>query len=113
MASIADRIGVMSERDTILAVLQSDIAIAGLVLIFSGFLFSRAAEYDTRYGDKFRWLASAGMVPVLAALAGAWLCIGAIEGGNWAGTHALWGLKIVLALTGAYAVVSALVAFFP
>ena len=103
----------MTEKDVVLAVLGDDIAIAGLVLIFAGFLFTKAAEYDTKFGDRYRWLAACGMIPVLTALISAWLCIGALEGNQWDATHSLLGLKIVLALTGVYAVVSAVIAFFP
>lgn len=104
---------VMPDKDVILAVLGDDIAVAGLVLVFAGFLFTKAGEYDTRYGDKYRRLALAGLLPVLTALVSAWLCIGAIEGNTWDAAHSLLGLKIVLVLTGSYAIVSALVAFFP
>ena|ERR1700675_4687920 len=102
----------MADRDIILAVLQSDIALAGLVLVFSGFLTTKAETYQTRYGDKFRWFAAGGIVPVLAALLAAWLCIDAINGSQWASDHALSGLKIVLALSGIYAIIAA-IAFFP
>jgi hypothetical protein len=42
------------EKDVILAALGSDIAIAGLVLIFSGFLATKAESFDgSRSGDKY------------------------------------------------------------
>jgi cytochrome bd-type quinol oxidase subunit 2 len=101
------------EKDTILAVLGNDIAVAGLVLIFAGFLFTKSGEYQTRRGDKYRWLAAAGMIPVMVALLSGWLCIDAIEGNLWDANHALPFLKIVLALTGLYAIIAAVIAFFP
>jgi hypothetical protein len=102
----------VADKDVILAVLGSDISVAGLVLVFSGFLITKAESYQTRYGDKFRWFAVSGILPVLIALAGAWLCICAIEGNQWAAEHALANLKIVLAITGIYAIIAA-IAFFP
>ena len=42
----------MQERDTILAVLSSAIALAGLLLIFSGFLFSKVSSFETRRGAR-------------------------------------------------------------
>ena len=102
----------MAEKDVILTVLGSDIALAGLVLVFSGFLITKADAYQTRYGDKFKWFAVAGFIPVLVALAAAWCCICAIEGSQWSAMHVLSGLKIVLALSGIYAIIAA-VAFFP
>lgn len=49
----------MGDKEVVLAVLQSDIALAGLVLVFSGFVLSKADRFDTRYGDKYKWLAAA------------------------------------------------------
>ena len=40
-----------------MAVLSSGIGLAGLLLIFSGFLFTKAASFDTSRGDKFKALA--------------------------------------------------------
>ena len=103
----------VNERDIILAVLQSDIAVAGLVLIFAGFLQTKASEYDTKRGDKYRWLSAAGMIPVIVALVSAWLCINSIEGKQGDATASLSALKLVLALTGIYAIMAAVIAFLP
>jgi hypothetical protein len=104
----------MGEKDVILAVLGSDIAIAGLVLIFAGFLVTKAASYEgNRSGDKYSYLAVASLAPILVALVSAWMCIDALHGGKWEANHALFMLKIVLALTGGYAVISAVLTFFP
>jgi hypothetical protein len=51
----------MPDREMILAILQSDIALAGLTLVFSGFLITKADSFGSRYGDRFkvdgcRWL---------------------------------------------------------
>src|SRR2546423_3211517 len=104
--------GAMAEKDVVLAVLGSDIALAGLVLVFSGFLITKADTYQTRYGDKFRWFAAAGILPVVFSLIAAWLCICALQGNQWAAYHVLTGLKIILAITGIYAIIAA-IAFFP
>lgn len=104
----------MAEKDVILAVLGSDIGIAGLILIFAGFLATKAESYEgNRSGDKYNWLAVAGLLPIIVSLASAWMCIDALQGGEWEAAHALLMLKIVLALTGAYAIISAVFAFFP
>jgi uncharacterized membrane protein len=104
----------MAEKDVILAVLGSDIAIAGLVLVFAGFLVTKAESFEgSRYGDKYNWLAVLGLLPILASLAAAWMCIDALQGSEWESVHTLVALKIVLALTGGYAILSAVVAFFP
>ena len=104
----------MIEKDVILAVLGSDIGIAGLVLVFAGFLVTKADSYEgSRSGDKFNWLAVVGLLPILAALASAWMCVDALQGGQWEADHILVMLKMVLALTGGYAIISAMLAFFP
>jgi hypothetical protein len=103
---------IMPDRDIILAVLQSDIAVAGLVLVFSGFLITKAETYQTRYGDKFRWFAVCGFIPVIAAGVAAWICVSALQGSGGDATAVLVGLKIILALTGIYAIIAA-IAFFP
>lgn len=104
----------MAEKDVILAVLGSDIAIAGLVLIFAGFLATKAASYEgSKSGDKYNWLAVAGLLPIVVSLVAAWMCIDALQGGEWEANHSLVMLKIVLALTGGYAIISAVLAFFP
>ena len=98
----------------ILAALGSDIAIAGLVLVFAGFLATKAESFEgSRSGDKYSWLAVLGLVPIVVSLAAAWMCIDALQGGAWEAEHTLLILKIVLALTGAYALLSACLAFFP
>jgi uncharacterized membrane protein len=102
------------EKDVILAALGSDVAVAGLILVFAGFLVTKAGSYEgSRAGDKYNWLAVAGLLPIVVALAAAWMCVDALQGGQWESDHTLWMLKIVLAMTGIYAVVSAVLAFFP
>lgn len=95
----------MLERDTVLAVFSSGIALAGLLLIFSGFLFAKAASYETKRGNKYRWFACATLLPVIAALALSWMSLSALEGNIWASAHLLAGTKVLLALTGLFAII--------
>jgi len=102
------------DRDVILAALGSDIAVAGLVLVFVGFLFTKAESYQgNRSGDLYSRLAVSGLVPIVVSLASAWMCIDAIQGHRWEADHTLLMLKIVVTLTGLYAIISALLTFFP
>jgi uncharacterized membrane protein len=104
----------MHEKDVILAVLGSDIAVAGLVLVFVGFLMTKADSFEgSRSGDKFNWLAFGGLIPIVVSIASAWMCVDALQGAAWEADHVLIMLKIVLALTGGYAVLSGVLAFFP
>jgi hypothetical protein len=98
----------LTDRDTILAVLQSGIGLAGLLLIFSGFLFSKAATFDTVRGDKFRTLAKITLFPVMVALALAWISVMALEGNTWASSYLTTLLKVTLAVTAVFATVGIL-----
>jgi hypothetical protein len=95
----------LPDHDTILAVLSSGIALAGLLLVFSGFLFTKAASFETKRGDRYRWFARATLVPVLSALALTWMSINALDGDQWAAYHLLTCLKIVLGVTAAFAII--------
>jgi hypothetical protein len=98
----------LPEVDTILAALSGGIALAGLLLIFSGFLITKAASFETKRGDKFVWFARATLIPVLSALALSWLSIDALQGNPWALAHLIGTLKLVLGITAAFAVVGVL-----
>jgi hypothetical protein len=104
----------MTERDVIIGVLGGHISIAGLVLVFAGFLVTKAQSYGgSKSGDKYNWLAVGGLLPIVAALASAWMCVDALQGAVWEIAHTLLMMKIVLALTGGYAIIAALLTFFP
>jgi|SRR6267154_1481487 len=100
----------MPERDTILAVLSSGIGLAGLLLVFAGFLATKAESFTAVMGEKYKWLALGTLLPILSALALSWISIDALEGCHWAGYHLLTLLKIELAITGGYAIIG-LIAF--
>jgi uncharacterized membrane protein len=96
----------VAERDTILAVLQSDIGIAGLILVFVGFLLTKGETYETRRGDKYRVIALLSLLPVLACVVSIWICMDAIEGSAWCAAHSLSSLKLVLVMAGIYAIIA-------
>jgi hypothetical protein len=98
----------MADRETILAVLSSAIGLAGLLLIFSGFLFSKAASFGTVRGDKFKALAKFTLFPVLAALALAWTSVMALDGNAWASSYLTTFLKVTLVVTAFFATVGIL-----
>jgi hypothetical protein len=98
----------VAEHDTILTVMSSGIALAGLLLIFSGFLFSKAASFSTERGDKFKVLAKLTLLPVLASLALTWVSIMALEGNHWSGLHLITLLKVTVGITAAFAIVGIL-----
>lgn len=72
----------MVGKDVIEAVLGSDVAIAGLVLVFAGFLLTKAeSSRSSRSGHVYNWLAVAGLIPIVASLAAAWMSIDGLQGG--------------------------------
>jgi hypothetical protein len=99
----------MIERDAALAVFGGAIGLAGLLLVFIGFLLPAMNQYNANAADKIRWVARTGLLPFVACLLCAWISIWAIQGGAWSGTH-LWGvLKLTLAITAIYAIISTIV----
>jgi hypothetical protein len=69
-----------SSKDIILAVLGGSVSLAGLLLIFSGFLFSQAAGFDPdntpdKIINRYRNAARFGVLPFLMCLATAGIAI--------------------------------------
>lgn len=102
----------MAERDTILAVLGGDIGIAGLILVFAGFVITKAESFTVvRKANAYRWIARFSLVPIIVALVSAWISIDAIQGCGWCAEYSLCSLKLVLVLTGIYAIIGAVLTF--
>ncbi len=55
-------------------------SLAGLLLVFVGFVYAHAETFETRRGDVYRYVAKAGLVPFLASLVCAWLCLDSLMG---------------------------------
>lgn len=92
-----------------MAVLGGALALAGVLLIFIGFILPKTEAYSETKADKFRWIARLGLIPFLAALFCAWASISAVQGSVWSGMH-LWGvLRLTLVLTAIYAIISTVV----
>ena len=70
----------MTEHDTILAVLQSDIGIAALIVVFTGFLLTNSETFETKRCDKYRIIPSFSLAPLLACVVSLWISMNAIEG---------------------------------
>jgi hypothetical protein len=99
----------MPTEGTILAVLQSGIALAGLLLIFSGYLFGRANSYAGRRGDIFKLYAKLTLIPIIMALALSWFSIDALEGAKWAAANLMLMMKVTLGATALVAFAGVLV----
>lgn len=100
----------MPDKDISLAVMGNGIAIAGLLLVFIGFLLGKADSISlARTRKKVRFVAVAGLLPFLTALGCALLSIWAIQGAEWSAWHLLCSLKLALAFTAAYAIMAVVV----
>ena len=90
-----------------MAILGAAVALAGLLLVFCGFLYSQADSFpsttDDAVLDKYKNAAKFGVIPflgclVVAALAGGWLRSPSpsLMGASW------YGFLALLATVGAY-----------
>lgn len=102
----------MADKDEALAILQAAIAIAGLILVYSGFVLAKgAALSDIRKRKKFERLAKIGLIPVVSslfcALMGVRVLLPGRFGSAWSSDWILFAFEVVLFLTGAYAIIAA------
>ena len=97
----------MPSEGIILGVLGAAVALAGLLLVFVGFVQSKADQTSlAKPRGKLVILSRLGLVPFLSALLCSWQSIEALQSVHWAGTLLFCSLKIVLFLTGLYAIVA-------
>jgi hypothetical protein len=102
----------MANENIALAILQAAIALAGLVLIYSGFILTKAAGFqDVRKSRKFTRLAKLALIPTVASLICALVGCRALMPGHFGNEWALrWLLGVfetVLALSAVYAIIAA------
>lgn len=71
-------------KDTIAAILGASAALAGLLLVFVGFVYVRGEAYSTKRGDVFKIVAKLGVFPFLLALSCTWFSM------EWFKTSAAW-----------------------
>jgi hypothetical protein len=95
------------ESEIILAVLGGSVSIAGLLLIFTGFLFSQAAGFPPSTPDttieKFRNAARVGVLPFAAAMLVAIISFTwVVTGSPTAYTFSVVGFFILLSLALLY-----------
>ncbi len=96
------------ESATITTLLGSSVGLAGILLVFVGFLYSRSEAFENvKLMRKFKRVAKAGIVPFLFALISAWLCL------LWIGqpsvdlyNYAMLSFQASLILTGLYGIIA-------
>ncbi|MFZ3200131.1 MAG: hypothetical protein WA175_03165 [Candidatus Acidiferrales bacterium] len=89
----------MPDNNTILAVLQSEIGLAGLLLVFAGFLLTKSASVPSEYKTRFTILCGVTLLSFLGDLGLSFLCVRIIKGNPWGEGHVLCDLEISLVLT--------------
>jgi hypothetical protein len=87
------------DNNTILAVLQSEIGLAGLLLVFAGFLLTKSASVPSEYKTRFTILCVVTLVSFLGDLGLAFLCVRILKGNPWGQGTLLCDLEISLVLT--------------
>jgi len=98
------------EKDTIIAALGSAIGLAGILLVFIGFVYSHGESFsNVSTTRKYQRVAKAGLAPFSISLASAWFCLRWLQ---WCGPTdyflALSLFKVALTLILAYGIISVL-----
>jgi hypothetical protein len=96
------------DKDTILAVLQSEIALAGLLLVFAGFLITKSAGLAAAYKGWLTFLTVVTLLAFLANLGLCFLCVNLLKGSRWGEAYLLSDLEISLGITAFIGVVGLL-----
>jgi hypothetical protein len=80
----------MAEKDVFLAVLGSDIAVAGARACICGLPDNEGRFFRGKPIWRQVQLASGRrLVPIIASLGAAWMCVDALQGGEWEASHVL------------------------
>jgi hypothetical protein len=99
-----------NSKDAIIAVFGASVALAGLLLVFVGFVFASAASFPAETTDdkligRYERAGKLGIIPFILSLADAALSLGWLLHQDcrlYAG--AVWGFFLLLALTAMYGV---------
>ena len=85
------------------AILDADVALAGLLLVFVGLLYRRGEELSSRRGDRVKNVARLGVLPLTLSLWCAWLCTNYLSGDATLLRTVIIMFRWDLILTGLYA----------
>jgi hypothetical protein len=98
------------EKDIIVAILGAGAGLAGILLVFVGFIYSHGETFSTAgVKAKFKLVARLGLIPFAVSLFSSWMCL------KWLETPAApsysWAVasfRLSLILTCAYGIVALL-----
>jgi hypothetical protein len=95
-----------NSKDIAVAILGAVVALAGLLLVFVGFVYTRGESMASKRGDKFKNIARAGIVPFGISLACAWTCVTFLQArGSVDLTLSVFLFRLDLIVSGLYAVI--------
>jgi hypothetical protein len=98
----------MYDKDLLLAAIGASVGLAGLLLIFCGFLYSRSEAFGNADRiRRYRRVAQVGLIPFASALFSALLCTLCVQGpADYSSSFALLLFKMSLVLTLTYGIIS-------
>ena len=68
------------EKELVAAILDADVALAGLLLVFVGFVYTRRDELSSERRNRFKNVARTGVLPFGLSLWCAWVCVNYLSG---------------------------------
>jgi hypothetical protein len=94
-----------NQRDAAIAVIDAASALAGLLLVFVGFVYARGEGLsNVNRGAKFKNAARAGVLLFVAMLVCCWFSLNYIQDGSQADYQiAMFAFRVGLVVTGLYA----------
>jgi hypothetical protein len=90
---------------TVSTILEASAGLAGILLVFVSFVYTRGEALATKRGDRFKNVARGGLFPLLVSLLTAWLCLNFLEGDQSAYFLAAVAFRTSLVMTAVYAAV--------
>jgi len=85
------------------AILDADVALAGLLLVFVGLLYTRGEELSSLRGGRAKNVARLGVLPLGLSLWCAWVCVSYLSGDARLVRTVIIMFRSDLILTGLYA----------
>jgi hypothetical protein len=100
---------VAEPKDIILGILGASASLAGLLLVFIGFVYSHAETFGSiPRRNRYRNTSKAGLIPFVETLVCVWLCLGWLTGNQGLYWWALQSFRAAMILTAAYGLITLL-----
>ena len=96
-----------NQRDAIAAIFGASVDLAGLLLVFMGFVFAKAESFDSvRHADRYRRMARIGLIPFGVCLICAWCSFDFLHGNGISATAIVVMFRLGIVTMGVYAFVA-------